>query len=55
MNLASVDEPATVGWNFDLNAMVPLARRITVPQHEHRVFAQVAQSELAYAWTMLAL
>jgi hypothetical protein len=54
MNLASVDEPATVGWNFDLYAMVLLVRQITVPQNEHRVFTQVAQSKLVYTWTMLA-
>ncbi len=52
MNPASVDEPATVGWNFDLYAIVPPASWITVLPKESHVFMQLAQSESAYAWTM---
>jgi hypothetical protein len=49
MNSASVDDPATVGWNLHLYAIVPLASRITVPPNDRLVFTQVAQSESAYA------
>jgi hypothetical protein len=52
MNSASVLDPATVGWERHLYAMVPPARQTHTPPKEHRVLGQVAQSELAYVWAI---
>ncbi len=46
MNLALVEERATVGWNFVLYAMVPPSKRMQTPVKDQRVLTQVAQSEL---------
>jgi hypothetical protein len=45
MNSASVDDPATVGWNLHLYAIVPPARRMQMPLKDRRVLTHVAQSE----------
>ena len=55
MNSASVDERATVGWNFVLYAMTPPARKIHTPVNERRVLVHVAQSKSAYATAMFGL
>ncbi len=49
MNLASVLEPATVGWKRHLYAIVPPASHMQTPPKEHWVLGQVAQSESAKA------
>ncbi len=49
MNSASVEEPAIVGSNYHLYAIVPPAKRTQAPPKERRVLEQVAQSESAYA------
>ncbi len=54
MNLASVLEPATVGWNRHLYAIVPPASQIQMPPNERLILGHVAQSELAYACAMRA-
>ncbi len=54
-NSASVDDPATVGWKFNLYAMVLPARQITVLPKEQHVLMHVAQSELAKVWATVAL
>ena len=54
MNSASVEEPAIVGWNLHLYAIVPPAKRKQAPPKEPWVLGQVAQSESAYACSMLA-
>ncbi len=54
MNSTSVEDPAIVGWNLHLYAIVPPAKRKQAPPKERRVLGQVAQSESAYACSMLA-
>ncbi len=54
MNSASVEESATVGWNFVLYAIVPPASWMQIPLKERRVLIQEAQSESPYAMAMFA-
>ncbi len=54
MNSASVGNPTTVGWNFDLYAIVPPASLIHVPLNDQWVLTHVAQSKSAYAWRTFA-
>ncbi len=51
---ASVEDPATVGWNLHLYAMVPPESRTHKPPKDRRVLMHVAQSESAYAWAVVA-
>ncbi len=53
--LASLDDRATVGWNFDLYAIVPPASCITAPPKESLVLTHVAQLVLAYACNVFTL
>ena len=55
MNSASVEDRATVGWNFVLYAMVPPVSRIHIPLKERRILTHVAQSESPYATAVDAL
>ncbi len=55
MNLASVLEPATVGWKRHMYAIIPPASRMQMPPKEHWVLWQVAQSELAKACAIRAV
>ena len=52
INLASVLDPAIVGWKRHLYAIVPPARWMQTPPKERRVLGHVAQSESAYACAM---
>ncbi len=47
INSASVEDPATVGWNLHLYAMVPPVSRTHTPPKERHVFTHVAQSKSA--------
>ena len=49
MNSASVEDSATVGWNFVLYGIVPPASWIHIPLKDRRVLTHVAQSESPYA------
>ena len=42
INLASVEDPATVGWNFVLYTMIPPTSQMTAPPNEWQVLTQVA-------------
>ena len=55
MNLASVNERATVGWNFVLYATTPPDRKMHTPVNDQQVLVQVDQSESAYATATFGL
>ena len=55
MNSASVDDSATVGWNFVLYAITTPVRKMHTPVNDLRVLTHVAQSESAYATAMFGL
>jgi hypothetical protein len=45
MNLATVDDSASVGYNFVLKAMVPPAKCMQIPVKDWQVLTHVAQTE----------
>ena len=49
MNSALVEDPAMVGWNLHLYAIMPAVKHKQALPNEQRVLGQVAQSESAYA------